>query len=82
MMTAEVLWGVGFPLVVVVGYGVSCWLWPMTTCSRERCEGGRIYREPDRRVWRDCRRCKGSGKRIRVGRRVFNWWHARHRETR
>lgn len=69
-----------FCAVVAAGYGVSCWLWPLTACTK--CEGTGRWSRSDGKVWADCRRCKGAGKRIRAGRRVANWWLARYRETR
>ena len=69
-------------LAIGVAYAVSCWRWPLTDCLRSRCEAGKIYRRSKRTVWRECWWCKGTGKRMRVGRRIFNWFHARHREAR
>ncbi len=57
-------------------YVGSCWLWPFTHCAR--CSGGKISRD-DGRVFRLCRRCSGSGRRLRVGRRVWNWVADRRR---
>ena len=74
------LWWLAFWLLVVASYALSCWRWPLTRCVK--CDGKGKFARPDGRVWRECRRCKGSGKRIRVGRKAFNWWHARHRQAR
>lgn len=58
-------------VVIVAVYAISCWWWPFTTCWK--CEGvGSKFARRDGKVWRDCRRCKGSGKRLRVGRLVWN----------
>ncbi len=63
-------------LLAVLVYAGSCWLWPFTHCAR--CSGGKVSRD-DGRVFRMCRRCSGSGRRLRVGRRVWNWIADRRR---
>lgn len=62
--------------VVLIGaallgcYAAACLLWPVTTCSR--CDGSGKHRSPSGKNWRPCRRCKGTGGRLRIGRRLFN----------
>jgi hypothetical protein len=54
-------------LVILVGgalYAVSCSIWPYTACAR--CDSGKL-RSPSGKAWRPCPRCKGSGKRRRLG---------------
>lgn len=57
-------------LLVAAAYLVFCYVSPFARCSR--CGGlgrrtGRILRAS-----RPCRRCRGRGRRIRVGRRLVN----------
>jgi hypothetical protein len=73
-----------FALIVAFGYGLACWLKPFTHCHR--CQGtgtssrrlaDRLrYRRPPRtraaRARPDCPRCRGTGLRLRIGRRVTN----------
>jgi len=64
-------------LLVAAGYATACWWWPFMACTH--CDGGKI-RSPSGKAWRRCRRCKGSGARIRTGRRIFNWLHVTMKE--
>jgi hypothetical protein len=57
-------------LLWLAGYLLACTLWPFAAC--QRCDGGK-RRSPSGRAWRKCRRCKGSGARLRIGRRAINW---------
>jgi len=57
---------------VTVGYAVACAVAPWGRCRR--CHG--ICRRTTRRgtltrAW--CRRCNGTGRRVRVGRRLWTW---------
>lgn len=45
------------------------------------CEGGRHYSK-DRKHHHDCRWCRGSGRRLRIGRRVFNYFERKRRVAR
>jgi hypothetical protein len=50
-----------FALVIITtGYLTRCWLFPFTTCHHSV-----------RYAWR-CRRCQGTGLRLRAGRRLIN----------
>lgn len=51
-------------------YAGACAVWPFARCWR--CENGRRYQNEKRKTWRKCRWCKGSGRRLRVGRWIFN----------
>lgn len=53
------------------GYVLACWIWPFAACRR--CDGAGRFRSPTGRAWRNCKRCKGSGKRVRFGVRVAEW---------
>lgn len=60
-----------FLVALVVGalYIVTCWWWPLAGCWR--CDGAGKHRSPWGSSWRRCKKCKGSGERIRVGRRLW-----------
>lgn len=64
-------------LAAAVTYALSCWWFPYGKC--QKCSGtGKKYAS-DGKHFRDCRRCKGAARRLRVGRRVWNWWYARRK---
>jgi hypothetical protein len=48
-------------LIIAAGYFAKCWLFPFTTCRHHNV----------RNSWR-CRRCEGTGRRVRAGRRLIN----------
>jgi hypothetical protein len=56
-------------VIAALFYGAACALWPYTDCGR--CEGRGKFRSPSGKAWRRCRKCKGSGDRIRLGRRMW-----------
>jgi hypothetical protein len=57
-------------------YVIACWYWPFARCVA--CKGqGRKYQSERRKTWRNCRWCKGSGRRRRWGRII---WSLAHRE--
>lgn len=64
-------------VLAVVGYAVyyviACWLWPFAACFG--CRGDGKKRSPSGKSWRYCKRCKGTGARLRIGRNLWNWWH-------
>lgn len=62
--------------LIVVGLGLAAlyiaatvW-WPFVSCPWPKCEGGK-RRSPTRKAWRKCWWCRGSGSRIRWGRRLY-----------
>jgi hypothetical protein len=57
-------------LLIAGGYLAACAIWPFTACSR--CDGNGKRRSPSGKAWRPCRRCGGTGARLRLGRRVYN----------
>jgi hypothetical protein len=63
-----------FLLIVTFGYIVKCWLSPFGDCRK--CDGMGHDFKTDRKGkakrGRDCRRCDATGKRIRVGRWIYN----------
>jgi hypothetical protein len=48
----------------------ACAIWPY--CSCRRCLGTGKHRSPSGKNWRQCRRCRGSDRRVRLGRRVYD----------
>lgn len=64
-------------LLLVAGYAISCAFWPFASCRH--CDSGK-KRSPSGKAWRTCRRCKGSGARLRIGRRLWNAWSSVKRD--
>lgn len=56
--------------VAIVIYAFSCWRWPFADCLK--CGGSGKIRNSSGKVFKICKRCKGSAKRLRVGRRAWN----------
>jgi len=72
---SSVLLLAAFGVVVAVGYLIGCRIWPYTNCSR--CHGDGTSRAPSPKAFRDCPRCKGTGRRTRIGRRLLDH-HTNH----
>jgi hypothetical protein len=49
------------PAAAVLAYAAACWLFPFDVCAR--CHGSSRW----------CRRCDGTGRRVRVGRRAWDY---------
>jgi hypothetical protein len=58
--------GVGWFVV----YVAACVLWP--NGPDPKCKGTGKRKSPTGVYWGDCRRCGGSGKRVRLGRRIWD----------
>jgi hypothetical protein len=56
------------PLLAIGVYAERCTNMPFRKCGK--CRG--LGRFPHATAWKRCRRCKGTGLRLRLGRRVFN----------
>jgi len=70
MSTAELIgWALAAGAVALGGHLVACAIWPYTACRH--CEGYGQKRSPSGRAWRLCRRCRGTGTRVRLGRRIW-----------
>lgn len=70
----------GTVLVVALVYTLSCIIRPFRDCML--CKGRGHHRSKRKpKLSRPCRRCRSTGKRLRIGRRAWN--HARrvHRES-
>jgi DnaJ-class molecular chaperone len=65
---------------VTFGYVSACVVWPFTTCSR--CQGtGKKPALFGGRAFRMCRRCHATGRRLRTGRKVWNFFHRLHTDA-
>lgn len=72
---------IAFAAVAATGYGLSCWWFPFRRCWC--CKGRGVHRRDDGQVMRPCRWCTNTGRRLRLGRRLFNRLvHARRDTTR
>lgn len=60
-------------LAAATVYAAACWLAPFGSCLR-------CGNDPARRG--DCRRCEGTGRRVRVGRRLYVYLRSLYREAR
>ncbi|MFE2186891.1 hypothetical protein [Streptomyces sp. NPDC059455] len=69
-------------LIVTLGYASVCAASPFGTCRK--CNGFGFATTTDRKGrpkrGKDCRRCKGRGKRIRAGRWLYNRAARIHRD--
>ncbi|MFF2512750.1 hypothetical protein [Streptomyces sp. NPDC058086] len=63
-----------FLLTVTFSYSAKCWLSPFGDCRK--CDGMGHAFKTDRKGrlkrGKDCRRCQATGKRIRIGRWIYN----------
>lgn len=57
-------------LFVALGYLWSCAVYPYKACRS--CRGYGYFRSPIFRAIRLCRRCDGTGRTLRAGRRAYN----------
>ncbi|WP_435600418.1 hypothetical protein [Streptomyces sp. C10-9-1] len=61
-------------MLVTLGYGALCAGSPFSTCRK--CNGFGFAMDTDRKGrpkrGKSCRRCRATGKRIRIGRWLFN----------
>jgi hypothetical protein len=59
----------------LVCYVAACIIWPYAKCLK--CKGTGQHRSPFGGGWRECRRCGGSKRRLRIGRRTYNFFYER-----
>lgn len=58
-------------------YLLMCAAFPFGHCRR--CKGaGKLYSPFSRRVFRLCPRCDGTGRRVRIGRRIYEYFRSEH----
>ncbi|WSA89795.1 hypothetical protein OIE47_12595 [Micromonospora sp. NBC_01796] len=58
------------PALLTLGYAALCAASPFGRCRR--CSGTGKRRTPLTRITRDCHRCDGIGRRIRLGQHLVN----------
>jgi hypothetical protein len=63
-------------LFAAVTYLISCAIWPFRSCRN--CGGLGRFRSPSGRAWRNCHACKGTGGKVRLGRRVWTYLTRTH----
>ncbi|MFE2758505.1 hypothetical protein [Streptomyces halstedii] len=70
------------PLLITLSYASLCAASPFGNCRKCRGFGHAITTDRKGRAKRgkDCRRCKATGKRIRIGRHVYNVAARLHRD--
>ncbi|MDP9799326.1 hypothetical protein J2S43_007838 [Catenuloplanes nepalensis] len=61
---------VGLAAAAVLKYVGSCAWWPFAPCWC--CSGTGTHARRDGAVWRACRMCTGTGRRVRIGRTIYN----------
>lgn len=72
-LIARTSWPVMVALVVAgraAVYVAECCWWQFGKCWC--CKGRARHYRDDGKVFRDCRWCRGSGRRLRIGRKVWN----------
>ncbi|NUK08659.1 hypothetical protein HRW18_11685 [Streptomyces lunaelactis] len=68
-------------LIITLCYGSLCWVSPFGRCRKCNGMGHALKHDRKGRLKRgkDCRRCKGHGIRIRIGRHLLNRGRRIHR---
>ncbi|BFU47875.1 hypothetical protein [Krasilnikovia sp. MM14-A1004] len=64
---------------LAIGYAALCWALPFGRCWR--CKKTGSHPRLITRRLRTCRRCKGSGLRLRYGRRTYNFLARIHHDA-
>jgi hypothetical protein len=67
-------------LGAATAYAIACWIVPFGTCRACKGTGHRPGRIARSRL-RPCRRCRSSGRRLRTGRRTYNYLAKIRRES-
>lgn len=69
-------------LIVTLCYASLCAASPFGPCRRCRGMGHELKKDRRGRLKRgkDCRRCHATGRRIRIGRHLYNLWAATYRD--
>ena len=67
--------------LIIAGYTLyylaACAIFPFGACRR--CKGAGKLRTPiSRRMFRLCPRCDGTGRRVRIGRRIYEYFRREH----
>lgn len=61
---------IGAGVITAIGYRISLAIHPYVRCRW--CRGGRDYGDVFSRAFGDCRHCKGTGRKLRLGVRLFH----------
>ncbi|MEV0229326.1 hypothetical protein [Nonomuraea sp. NPDC050786] len=69
----------GLPMLWLLGYAAACAATPFARCPR--CKGHGKTLKPNGHVKRWCRHCDGTGLRLRLGRRLFNYLRRLYRDS-
>lgn len=64
-------------LLWLLAYAALCAAQPFARCRK--CNG-LGYHPTGKRGRKPCRRCKATGRRLRIGRRIYNGGHRLHRD--
>jgi hypothetical protein len=56
-------------LAALAVYAFACWAWPYMKCRR--CKGAKVRVSPGGKAFGLCRKCGGSGSRLRFGRWLY-----------
>ncbi len=60
-------------ILILLGLAISwigaCAIWPFAACKS--CGGTGKSPSPTKKAWRLCGSCEGKGRRVRVGRRIY-----------
>ncbi|MGW2213595.1 hypothetical protein ACWCSD_01295 [Nonomuraea sp. NPDC001684] len=64
--------------IVTFRYVMACWIRPFATC--QKCHGKRYLPNRIGRGTHDCRRCNGTGLRLRWGRHAYNFARRLHND--
>jgi hypothetical protein len=68
-----------FLTIVTVRYFALCWIKPFRACRK--CGGRGRLATPFGRLTRQCRRCRGTGLRLRIGRHAINHYRRIHADA-
>ena len=71
--------GITLTSVITLRYLLLCWIKPFRTCRK--CHGRGRLATPLGRLTRQCRRCRGTGLRLRLGRHAINHYRAIHADA-
>lgn len=71
----HVLAAIALGLLAIAAYPLLCMVSPFGTCRRCKGDGYRLDRKAK---LKRCKRCKTTGKRARIGRRIYNRWARIH----
>ena len=71
--------GIALTAMITFRYFMLCWIKPFRACRK--CDGRGRLATPLGRLTRQCRRCRGTGLRLRIGRHAINHYRAIHTDA-